>query len=76
VKTYGGVEILEPHILNLGTRWRWVVSFTPWPLYSLGKSPRYPLGRRLCGQQSPCSRVAKRKISAPLDNRIPVVHPV
>jgi len=18
-------------ILNLGTRWRWVVSFTPWP---------------------------------------------
>jgi hypothetical protein len=22
-----------PRILNLGTRWRWLVSFTPWPFY-------------------------------------------
>jgi hypothetical protein len=29
--------------LNLGTRWRWVVSFTPLPLYPQGKRPRYPL---------------------------------
>jgi hypothetical protein len=28
--------------LNLGTRWRWVVNFTPLPLYPRGKSPRYP----------------------------------
>jgi hypothetical protein len=31
--------IIAPRILNLGTRWWWVVSFTPRPLYSLGKSP-------------------------------------
>jgi hypothetical protein len=39
-------------ILDLVTRWRWVVSFAPWPLYHLGKSPRYTLDRRLGGPQS------------------------
>jgi hypothetical protein len=28
-------------ILDLGTRWRWVVNFTPRPLYPQGKSPRF-----------------------------------
>jgi hypothetical protein len=27
-------------ILDLGTRWRWVISFTPLPLYPRGISPR------------------------------------
>jgi hypothetical protein len=39
-------------ILNLGTRWRRVISFTSLSLYPQGKSPRYPLDRRLCGPQS------------------------
>jgi hypothetical protein len=30
---------IDPRILDLGTRWRWVVSFTPRPLYPQGKSP-------------------------------------
>jgi len=30
---------MVPRILKLGTRWRWVVSFTPRPLYPQGKSP-------------------------------------
>jgi hypothetical protein len=34
---------ISPTILDLGTRWRWVVSFTPRPLYPQGKSPWYPL---------------------------------
>jgi hypothetical protein len=33
--------------LDLGTSWRWVVSFMPQLLYARGKSPRYPLDRRL-----------------------------
>jgi hypothetical protein len=37
--------------LNLGTSWKWVVSFTPRPLYLSGKSFRYPLDRRLGGRQ-------------------------
>jgi hypothetical protein len=36
--------------------WRWMVSFTPRPLYPRGKSPRYPLYRRLGGFQSPSGR--------------------
>jgi len=42
---------IVPCIPNLGTRWIWVVSFTPWPLYSRTKSPCYPLDRRLGGPQ-------------------------
>jgi hypothetical protein len=34
-------------ILDFGIRWRWVVASRPW-----GKSPRYPLDRRLGGPQS------------------------
>jgi hypothetical protein len=33
IKVYWESGGIEPHILDLGTRWRWVVSFTPWPLY-------------------------------------------
>jgi hypothetical protein len=38
-----------------------VVSFTPRTLYPLGKSPRYPLDRRLDGPQIRSGRVEKRK---------------
>jgi hypothetical protein len=37
----------SPNILRNGTRWRWVISFTPRPLYSQVKSRWYPLDRRL-----------------------------
>ena len=33
-----GIEGTAPLILNLGTRWRWVVSFTSCPLYPRGKA--------------------------------------
>jgi hypothetical protein len=32
---------IDPHFLDLGTSWRWVVSFTSLLLYPRGKSPRY-----------------------------------
>jgi len=50
MKTYWGVEIQLHTFFDLGTRWRWVVSFTPQPLYPQGKSPWYPLDRRLGGR--------------------------
>jgi hypothetical protein len=40
MKTRRGSGGIAPRILDLGIRWRWVVSFTPRPLYSQGKSPR------------------------------------
>jgi hypothetical protein len=39
-------------IIDLGTRWRWVVRFRPLPLYPQGKRPRYSLYWRLGGPQS------------------------
>jgi hypothetical protein len=39
-KTYWKSGGIAPHILDLGTRWRWVVSFTFRPLYPQGKNPR------------------------------------
>jgi hypothetical protein len=51
VDVFGSAGV-APRILDLGTRWRWVVSFTPRPLYPQGKCPFYPLDRRLGGPQS------------------------
>jgi hypothetical protein len=47
-----GSGCIAPRMLDLGTRRRWLVSFTPRSLYSLTKSPWYPLNRRLGGPQS------------------------
>jgi hypothetical protein len=41
----------------------WVVSFTPRPLYPQGKSPWYPLDRRLGGTQSRSGRGGEEKNS-------------
>jgi len=40
---------MTPRTLKLGTRWRWVVSSTPRPLYPQGRAPWYLLVRRLGG---------------------------
>jgi hypothetical protein len=29
MKVYGGSGCIDPHFLDLGTSWKWVVSFTP-----------------------------------------------
>jgi hypothetical protein len=56
-----------PLILNLGTRWRKVVIFTPLLVYNRRKSPLYPMHRRLDEAQNRLEAVAKRKIpSQPL----------
>jgi hypothetical protein len=48
----GGVNVQLHSFFDLCTRWSWVVSFTPQPLYPQGKSPWYPLDRKLGGPQS------------------------
>jgi hypothetical protein len=47
MKAYWRSRGRAPHILDLGTRWRRVVSFTLRFIYHQGKSPWYPLDRRL-----------------------------
>jgi hypothetical protein len=50
MKAYWGV--VAPHILDLGARWRYMVSFTLRPLCHQGRSPWYSLDRRLGRRQS------------------------
>jgi hypothetical protein len=61
MKTYWGSVGIAPRIFNIGPRWRWVVSFTPWPLYPRRKSPQYPVDRRLGGPQSRSWRGGEEK---------------
>jgi hypothetical protein len=65
MKTYWGSGGIVPRILDLGTRWRWVVSFTTLLLYLQGKSPWYALDRRLGGPQSRSGRGGEEKNSQP-----------
>jgi hypothetical protein len=74
MKTYWGSEGIAPRILALSTRLRRVVSFTPRPLYPQGKSPSYPLNRRLGGPQSRSGHGSIEKNSQPPRN--PIVEPV
>jgi hypothetical protein len=43
---------VDPRFLDLGTSLKWVVSFTPLPLYPRDESPRHPLDRMLGGPHS------------------------
>jgi hypothetical protein len=62
--------------INLGTIWRWVVGFTARPLHLRGKSPWYPLDRRLGGSQSR-SGCREEKNSQPLLGlEPPIIQPV
>jgi hypothetical protein len=61
-----GSGCIDPHFRDLGPSWRWVVSFTPRPLY-----PRYPLDRRLGGPQSQSGRSGEEKILDPIGTRTP-----
>jgi hypothetical protein len=67
------------HILDFGTRWRWVVSFTPRPPYHQGKSPSYPLNKGLGGHQNRSGRGGEEENSQPpreSNPRTSIVHPV
>jgi hypothetical protein len=62
MKGYWGVEVQLHPFFDLRIRRRWVVSFTPQPLYPRGKSPWYPLDRRLVGLQCQSGRGGEKKI--------------
>jgi hypothetical protein len=66
MEVYWGSGDIASRILELGIRWRCVVSFKTLPLYPQGKSPSYPLDRRLSGFQSRSGRGGEEKNSQPL----------
>jgi len=43
MKAYRGSGGTDPRILNVGTRWRWVVSFTLPSSLPSGKEPPVPI---------------------------------
>jgi hypothetical protein len=63
-----------PRIRDLGTRLRFVISFTPRSLYPQGKSLWYTLHRRLGGPQSRSRHGGKEKNSQPLPGlELPII---
>jgi hypothetical protein len=63
-------------ILALGSKWRWVVSFTSLPLYPQENSLRYLLDTRLGGPQSRSGRYGEEKNFPPVGIRTSVVQTV
>jgi hypothetical protein len=66
MKAYWGSGSVALRIFGLDTRWRWVVSFMPRPIYPQVKSPCYPLDRRLGEPQSRSGRGGEERNSQPL----------
>jgi hypothetical protein len=64
---------IVPRILDLGTRLRWVVSFTPRLLYPKGKRPWYPLDRRPGAPQSLSGRGGEENNSQSLPGVEPAI---
>jgi hypothetical protein len=65
MKVYWESRCIVPRILNRGTRLRWVVSFTPQPLYFQGSSPVIHWIGGLVGPRAGLDAVVKRKIPSP-----------
>jgi hypothetical protein len=69
-----GSASIAPHILDLGTRWRWVVSFTP-----RERVPDIHWTGSWMGPRTGLEAVLKRKFPSPCresNPRTPVVQPV
>jgi hypothetical protein len=56
----------------LYTRWRWLVSFTPWPLDPREETLYTPWVGGWIGPRDDLDAVEKRKICFPAENRIPI----
>jgi hypothetical protein len=64
------------HILNLGIRERLLASFRLQLLYPWGKSPQYPLNRRVSGPSTCSACCEKEKNIALPKNETPINQPI
>jgi hypothetical protein len=79
MKMYWGSGGIVPRLLDLGTGWKWVVSFTPRPLYPQGKSPGTHWIGGWVGPRAILDTVVKRKILSPhrkSNSRTSIIQPV
>jgi hypothetical protein len=75
MQTYWGTGDIVPRILNFGTLWRLLNNFTIRSLYYRGKSPEYPVDRRLGTLRPGLDAVGKRQSLYPAGNRTPIARP-
>jgi len=68
---WGSAGIYLHAFFDLGTRWMWVVSFTPWPLYLHGKSPGTQWIGGWVGPRAVLDAVVKSKIPSPCQKSNP-----
>jgi len=61
---------MAPFILNIGTGWKIVDSFTPWTLDTRWWGPRYPLSRRVCRPKNSSGHFREEKNSP-----LPIIKP-
>jgi len=64
-----GSGSVAPLVRNLGTSWRWVISFTLQPLYFQAKHPPFSLNRRIAGPQGQPGRCGEEKNLGAFENR-------
>jgi hypothetical protein len=79
MKAYWEVEVYLHSFFELGTRWRWVVNFTPRLLYPRGRGPGTHWIGGWVGPRAVLDAVVKRKIPSPRresNPRTPIVQPV
>jgi hypothetical protein len=70
----GGEEVYLLLILDLGTRWGWVVSVTPRPRFVPGKGPPVPIVQEAGWASEPVwTQRLEEKSFAPAGDRTPVV---
>jgi hypothetical protein len=69
----GGVEVLLDSFFDLGTRWRWVVSFTPRPLYHHGKAPDTHWIGGWVGPRSSLDTCRREKFPSTAGIRTPII---
>jgi hypothetical protein len=65
MKTHWGVEVWLHSFFDLGTRWRWMVSFTTRPLYPRERAPSTHWIGGWVGSRAVLDAVMKKKCPAP-----------
>jgi hypothetical protein len=73
MKTYWGSGGIAPRILDLWTKRRWVVSFTPRPIYQRGKNPISTGKEAGWAPKSVWTRWWREKFPAPAGTGTPIV---
>jgi hypothetical protein len=63
---------IAPWVVSFGILCRWMVIFTPWPLYPQGRVIKYPLVWRVVGRRNWPGIYERKNVSCPSQSSNPV----